>query len=339
MGSSRARLFLAVAIFIGWAVPVVLLSYISSHAPSLLPVEARQQLGGDLGSCSCPAILAKAGSGGVPVRTAPWYEQWLLILTGFVVKPFYMLLALVLAFILRERKEPELAALRWGLISFFVGESFCAVNFFIFHDSSYFSEYLHSYGMVLSFAFFAYVFLEGLDRRMLYVSDPKHGCAAASLCEHCAKAGDTTCGLQRIFQWLTPAMLILGLIPLSGTLRSQTYDIMVFGVPYRYWHSVVYQIYEDFLCPLAAAGLFTGAFLVLTFKKSHPIEAAKIFFCAGTGFMLFGIFRFILINAYFDNQFWFGFWEEITETLMICAIALILWVFRARLLAPQTVES
>ena len=54
-------------------------------------------------------------------RDSPLHEQWAAVLTGFGVKPAYMALSLVLVIILWRRKLPELAALRWGLLCFFLG--------------------------------------------------------------------------------------------------------------------------------------------------------------------------------------------------------------------------
>ncbi len=67
-------------------------------------------------------------------RDSPLHEQWAAVLTGFGVKPAYMALSLVLVIILWCRKLPELAALRWGLLCFFIGEALCAANYLIYNE-------------------------------------------------------------------------------------------------------------------------------------------------------------------------------------------------------------
>ena len=53
-------------------------------------------------------------------RDSPLHEQWAAVLTGFGVQPAYMALSLLLVIILWRHTLPELAALRWGLLCFFL---------------------------------------------------------------------------------------------------------------------------------------------------------------------------------------------------------------------------
>jgi hypothetical protein len=62
-----------------------------------------------------------------------------------------MMLSLVIILALIGQKVTDLSALQWGQITFLVGETFCAINFYIYHQESLLSEYLRSYGMVLAF--------------------------------------------------------------------------------------------------------------------------------------------------------------------------------------------
>jgi rhodanese-related sulfurtransferase len=149
----------------------------------------------------CPLSLVAGGAEtplapvpGAAYRESPSYEQWASVLTGFGVKPFYMALALALAIIVWRSRWPELVALRWGLLAFFVGEAFCAVNFLVFHDDSYMTEFLHSYGMVLCFGFTTWAAFEGMDRWLIRYTDAARPCAALSLCRQCIKT--RRCGLR-----------------------------------------------------------------------------------------------------------------------------------------------
>jgi len=66
---------------------------------------------------------------------------------------------------LRRQKSFDLVLLRWGLISFLLGEAACTVNYLFFTEESLFYEYLHSVGMGFSFSFFRLALFEGEDQR------------------------------------------------------------------------------------------------------------------------------------------------------------------------------
>ena len=138
-----------------------------------------------------PGSVALKGGGGRIVNTGwrdlPWHEQWAAVLTGFGVKPAYTLLSLVLVIWLRGRRARDLAALRWAMLSFFVGENFCAANYLIYGEQSLLFEYLHSFGMLLSFGFATYAILEGIDGRVVHFEEREHKCSFVGLCAGCAK--------------------------------------------------------------------------------------------------------------------------------------------------------
>ena len=102
----------------------------------------------------------------LPVRDMSTFEQLVAVLSGFAIKPTYSVLSLVLIIILWRCRAPDLTALRWSMIFFFVGENFCAANYVLFHETSYLFEYLHSFGMLLSAAFATYAIIEGVDSRV-----------------------------------------------------------------------------------------------------------------------------------------------------------------------------
>ncbi len=265
-------------------------------------------------------------------RVSPWYEQLTAVFSGFTLKPLYMLLSLVLAYVLRKRPEADLAALRWAMLSFFAGEFFCYANFFVYGDGSYFFEYLHSYGMVLAFAFGMFAVFEGLDARLLFLSDTQRKCAAASLCRPCAKYAETFCKLRRVFHILIPACIVLALLPPAAQPSSVSYNTLIWRQPYNYSHPVVHQLYEIWFCPAAAIVLFAASWLALSFKKNDAIPWSKVWFSAGLGFFLFAYLRLVIFAPFHENQVWFIFWEEMTEFLGLVTTALVLWIFRKSLL-------
>jgi rhodanese-related sulfurtransferase len=286
-----------------------------------------------MASAPCPAgmsVAATRPSLSIPIafREAPLHEQWTALLTGFVVKPLYMLMSLLLVVLLFRQRSPDLAALRWALIFFFLGEAFCALNFLIYREASYLFEYLHSFGMVLAFGFTTYAVLEGIDIRLIKYSDPKAKCAAVALCRACIKHADAPCGLRRIFLLTIPAMVLVALMPLLVPFHENAYNTRILGDLYSYIHPVVHQIYEVRFLPLAAVLLFTASFWVLLFREKHPVPQSKILFACGMGAMGFSFLRMLLLAAFADNQVWFSAWEEITELLYVATAAGVLFVMR-----------
>ena len=263
-----------------------------------------------------------------PFRQSPWHEQLLIVIGAFPIKISYTVLSLVLAIILWRSKSPELAALRWAMIFFFVGENCCAINYYIFNNTSYLSEYLHGFGMLLSFGFVTYALLEGMDRRILMLSEPEHRCAVIGLCKRCIKYENVPCNLRRTFFVIIPALIIIAFMPLCADWDNTSYNTMIFGTFFNFSHRIVYQMYEKVYCSIAAVVLLAISLLILMFKKNNPLPPAKIFFAAGAGPLGFGLFRSILVNIYRKNMVWFNFWEETTELLFIAGVCFVLWVFR-----------
>ena len=284
--------------------------------------------------------LKKAGKlEDLPFRQSPWYEQWAAFASGFVIKPTYMLLALVLIIILRRQRSPDLLSLRWGLSFFLAGEAFCAGNYLFFNSGSYLFEYLHSFGMVLSFGFTAYAVFEGLDLRMVKYGDPAKRCAALGLCRSCIKYAKTSCGLQRVFLLLIPCHAVLALMLLAAEPKVVSYNTEIFGVFYNYSHPAVYQLFEIRYCPVLAVLLFAASFFVLLLKKSNPVPLSKVLFAAGMGPFGFGMLRLVLFAAYQDNLVWFAFWEEVTELMYVGGVAVIFLIFRQGLFGGESAKG
>jgi len=286
---------------------------------------------GRVGGEGFPKLRTASGElTGYPCRQASAFEQWAIVVTGFGIKPLYMLISLVLVWVLRRQRDADLAALRWGLLCFFLGEAFCATNYLAFGEQSLLAEYLHCYGMVLCFGLVTYALLEGLDLRVVRYSDPDQRCAALSLCRGCIKHGHPVCRLQQLFVFIILAQLVLALMPLGAELKAVSYNTRILGTPYNYVHFVPHQLYETRVCPLVALPLFAASFLALRPWRSVPWS--KVLFAAGMGFFGFGMFRLVLFQAYDGDLFWFVSWEEWTELLFMAGVAVVLWLFRGALL-------
>jgi rhodanese-related sulfurtransferase len=269
----------------------------------------------------------------LPFRESPLVEQAQAVVAFFFFKPIYELLSLMLIVLLWKCRESDLTALRWAMIFFFLGENSCAVNYFVFQESSYLAEYLHSYGMAMCFGFTAYAFLEGIDRRLLFFSDNQQHCAALALCGNCAKHVDGPCGLKQMFYVLIPAVMVIAWMLPSADWQNTAYNTAIFGRLYHYAHLWIYQVFENWCCSVAACTMLAVSLLVLLVKKENAVAWAKIAFAAGVGPLGFGMLRMILGAAYDQNRVWFLFWEETTELLLIVGICFVLWIFRRKLLS------
>jgi rhodanese-related sulfurtransferase len=275
----------------------------------------------------------------LPTRVSSVFEQWALIVSGFVFKPVYMILALILIIILMRSSAPDLAALRWSMIFFLAGETACLLIYLFFAHGSDLMEYLHSFGMVTGFGFAVYAVFQGMDDRLIHLSDPNRKCAALLLCRACVKYGDHPCRLKQIFYFVIPAVAILAAIPFSSDVKSVSYNTFIWGTFYNFSHSVLYQIYEIRFCPVFAILFSLSSLLVLRYKKNDAIQWAKIFFAAAGGALSFGLFRLIFFSLHSDNQVWFNFWEEATELIFVTGVAFTLWAFRKALFSQPSADK
>jgi rhodanese-related sulfurtransferase len=301
--------------------------------PEVLNVQGGMQNWVASGEQACASGLchlkpAAGDSSGLPFRDSSLAEQWGAVVTGFVVKPLYTFLAFVLVVWLWRQKAADLAALRWAMLFFFVGENCCAANYLICNDRSILFEYLHSFGMVVCFALTTYALAEGIDRRLVKFSDVERKCAALGLCSRCIKYADAPCGFHRAFLFLIPAMMVICFMPLAAELLPLSYNTEILGSFYNYSHPVVHQVFETRYLPAAALVLLAISWSVLKFKGSDPVQWSKVFFAAGVGAIGFSLFRLILLHVYSDHMAWFGFWEEVTELLFVLGAGVVLWIFR-----------
>lgn len=268
----------------------------------------------------------------LPFRVSPVFEQAVAIGTFFGVKLVYTALSLLGVVVLWPMRDTDLSAMRWALIAFFLGENACALNYFAFRETSYLMEYFHSLGMLVCFGFATYAVLEGIDGRLLHLSDPGKRCAALELCGTCIKHARVSCGLRQLFLCLIPALALLALMLPTADWQDESYNTLVLGQPYNYAHLRVYQILENWYCAAAGVTMLVVSFGILAVKGQQGIEGAKIAFAAAIGPLGFGALRMILAGAYHQNRVWYLCWEEMTELLFIATIGCVLWIFRRRLL-------
>jgi rhodanese-related sulfurtransferase len=289
--------------------------------------------------CASPFCLLRAASGevkGLPFRESPLGEQWAAVVSGFGIKPLYTLLSLALAILLWRAPSPDLVALRWAMVFFFIGENLCALNVILYLEGSSLLEHLHSLGMVFCFGFATFALIEGIDLRLLKLTEPGKRCAALGLCQGCIKNSDAPCGLQRTFYFLIPAVATVAAMPLFSEPEIVSYNTRILGTFYNYSHAVIHQLYETRFLPAAAIVLFGTSLLLLRWKGREPILWSKVFFAAGGGALSFSLFRWILFGTYQPNLVWFAFWEETTELLFVGGVAFVLWVFRAGLFRERS---
>jgi len=283
------------------------------------------------GAHAPPGCTARDGA--LPYRASPPFEQWLSVLSGFAIKPVYMLLSLMLAAWLWRRRDADLSALKWAMVAFFIGELACYLNYIIARDTSRLMEYFHSYGMIVSLGFGSYALFQALDHRVFGFSDAAENCALVGLCRPCGKRAEAPCGLIRLFLWLTFFAFLLCFIPLTAEPRPVAYDTTIFGTPYTHEHPLVYQLNEIRLCPLAALALTAAAWAALRFRRGRSLVWPKILLAGGLGFLGFSLMRLALLSFYRENLVWFAFWEEATELMGILGAGLVLWLFRKGLWA------
>ena len=242
-----------------------------------------------------------------------------------------MTLSLVIVVLLWRSTAVDLAAVRWGILAFFIGESACWVNYFGYKETSYLWDYVHAAGMFVCFGFLAYAVLEGIDRRILGLTDPERRCAAVRLCGACVKSAPVPCGLKRTFYLFIPALMIVAMMIPTADWHDNSYNTLIFGEPYNYGHLRVFQQLENWYCPAAAVVMFGASLAILLFKRRDPIGARQDRLCRRLRTAGLRHASGMLLGAAYDgNRVWVLFWEEATELLMTFGICCLLWIFRQR---------
>jgi hypothetical protein len=263
-----------------------------------------------------------------PVILEPSFiDQLALVISVFGIKPFYMLVALVIIKVLWGRPGRDLRLLLASMVAFEAGELFCALNFTLSTDMSVLLEFGHHAGMILFGALLPWGIYALVDERILRFSAQDKTCAAARFCKRCWKNDDLACGLQRLMLFAAPALALIALIPVSSEVLvfSARFDVLGSPVDYQLTHTEQWALYRAY--PLAASGLMLTTFFLLL-RGRRGLGPAQWSFFLGLGLMAFSFLRFTLITSFSAAPWWADTWEEVTELLTVLGLALALWVFR-----------
>lgn len=256
--------------------------------------------------------------------------QWLVVITGFFIKPAYMILAFVLILLLWKHKTRCMAKIRWAMITFFLGEAFCAANYLLTGGESELLDILHGMGMVGLGVFLPWGLFNLVDEWGLHFSENTATCSLLRLCGRCWKQHDVPCGLKRLFLFTAPTLAVIALMPLAAPLKSSHYILSVFNVETHFISSTSVLQWELRLYPILAAVLLLSSLVFLTGGRA-AVKRAQVPFFIGLGFLLYSLFRFFLVSGYDGLPHWVNFWEELTELMTIIGVYVLLIVFRGRL--------
>ena len=258
---------------------------------------------------------------------ASFIDQLALVVAVFGIKPFYMLVALVIIKVLWARPGRDLRILMASMLAFEAGELFCALNFTLTKDLSVLLEFGHHAGMILFGALLPWGIYTLVDERILRFSAQDKTCAASRFCKRCWKTDDVVCGLQRLMLFAAPAFALIALIPVSSEVLVLSARFDVFGSPvaYQLTYAEQWALYRAY--PIAASGLMLITFFLLL-RGRRGLGPAQWSFFLGLGLMTFSFLRFTLITSFSAAPWWADTWEEVTELLTVLGLALALWVFR-----------
>lgn len=259
-------------------------------------------------------LTSQGREGPIPVLNESLWKQWLLVITGLILKPLYMILAALAAWLLRPATSPGLMALRRSLWCFFAGESFCAIDYWLFGGTSFFFDWLHGAGMVVAISFGVWFVMLLAHQHLL--GEAGKPCVLQDLCKPCTKS--SVCRIDRtlLLTWGTLALLAwvpFTVQPIAAWVSLTT----IVGTPYAYTHDMARQLLELRYLPIV------GMFLLLVslpwvLRARNPI--ASVWLAAAAGPIVFGCFRLVLIMVWRDDPVWFLAWEEIGEFANIVAL-------------------
>ncbi len=261
-------------------------------------------------------------------------QQIVAFCSGGVIKPCYMLLTLVLIIWLSRRQNSDrgLTLLLHGLIWFFAGEAFCAVNFY-FHSPGFFYPFnlLHGLGMVAMSALIPLGLFRLLDEKVLHYGDPEGPCLVQRFCRHCAKREAVRCGLHDLMLFAPPALAIVAFMPWTADLHPVFFTTQVFGSALEYGDPLGNQLIELRAYPLLGVAGCVATLVLLLWGGPKSVRRVEPLLFVSFGLVSYPLLRYLLVNAYLDQPYWSDFWEETTELLMILGLGLLLFVFRRQL--------
>jgi len=277
------------------------------------------------GTPVAPALLQP------PVVTPGLFEQVIVVLSGLVMKPTYMVLSLVLIMLLWRTRDRGLVYVRHGMVLFLFGEGACALNYIFSSGASDPLDTLHGLGMLGMGMFLPWGLALIADERIVRYENREATCAFQRFCGHCWKREPVPCGMHRLFLFAAPARAIVALIPLTSPLFPSKPVVQVFDSQVVYAVSLPVQLAMFRLYPLVAASLLTIALAILLVRGIPGIRWAQPFFFAGVGVALFALFKFFLFEVFRTAPWWADFWEEATELLSMVGVLVFLWIFRRQL--------
>ena len=256
-----------------------------------------------------------------------WPEQILVIISGCVIKPAYMVLSFILILLLRKNRENDLVLINWSLITFLVGEGFCAVNFLLAGGESDLFEILHGLGMVGLWIFLPWGIFRLIDERVLGFSNPDKRCVMSGLCGKCWKTQNVICGISRMFPYAAFSLALIALMPLTAPAKPFKILMTVNDVPTVFTFSALVLFFELRVYAILGSIMMLLGGIVRKFEKNR-IDKSETLFFIGFGFMFYSLFRFVLLACYDGIPQWMNFWEEISELIMISLLAYFLFIFR-----------
>ncbi len=259
-----------------------------------------------------------------------WPEQVLVIISGCVIKPAYMVLSFILILLLRKNRENDLVLINWSLITFLVGEGFCAANFLLAGGESDLFEILHGLGMVGLWIFLPWGLFRLIDQRVLGFSNPDKRCVMSGLCGKCWKTQNVICGISWMFSYAAISLALIALMPLTAPAKPFKILMTVNDVPTVFTFSALVLFFELRVYAILGSIMMLLGGIARKFEKDRFHKSETLFFI-GFGFMFYSLFRFVLLACYDGIPQWMNFWEEISELIMISLLVYFLFVFRNQL--------
>jgi hypothetical protein len=265
-----------------------------------------------------------------------WFDQLITLISGFIIKPTYMILAGVLIFRMHTVQSKDLRYIWYSLIGFFMGEFICAVNYYVASGTNDVLEVIHGLGMVWMWIFLPWGLFLFIDERLIHFSAPEVRCALHNFCVHCRKKEPYPCGVQQLFLFFAIALVLITLIPLTHPLNPYEFVISIFDEPTWFVSRGSVQVIELFIYSALAAILFITSMVVL--KTRNETRPATYYFFTGFGFMSFSLFRFFFTFTFEQNPVWSNFWEETTELILVVGVAIFLWIFHEQFAIRGTIQ-
>jgi len=257
----------------------------------------------------------------------PLHAQVAVVVTAFGLKPFYMLGAAVLLWVLRSATSPGLRRIRLGMTVFLAGEIACAGNYLAFGGCSDPLEAVHGLGMAVMGGLLAHGLFALVDP-VLRLTDPATPCVGIRACGTCSKREDGPCPIHRILTLAAPCCAVLALVPFTAPLEETARTLDILGSPVLFAYPMAQQVLELRVMPGIGALLLAVASIQLV---RRDIRLSEPWFFAGFGFLTFALLRFFLSQALHAVPPWADAWEEITEAMMVGGLGWMLWVTRGRL--------